>query len=741
MPQNITPPHHIAGFPLEALIDHITIPIAVVNQQGQVILANKTGQARLAQLFFVWEPLPPAQPTLSGPHKAGLLVNSVCPSYVACEQGCLKVTPFHPSPDEETIYGLLEWLPENKNEQRQILQEVSRAVNSSLILEDIFESLGDVLHQHIPYKEASIVILDDSQNGIKILVRLFEDGDLEISRENNTFAGYDPVVEKVLRHPAPMLYARQAFQSSLVFSTDEFSSALITPLINKGVVIGLVAMATEAEAGFQYYQQELLTQVSEQIAVAVENAKFYWQTQAQASREFLINQLTNAIRQSLDIDTILKTAVQELGKVLGVSRCYIEYFPAAETEVSDLPLDLQDKTAVSPIQTYGYRIPGVPEIQPELTPDGSADWPFAYRVFQARKQQDATHVLNPFVLNDYRDCPPNLGDSGFFEANAIQSVAIFPILVKQQLVGTITLQQCDTFRVWLSEDIDLMNAIAEHLGVALNQAQLFEALDAQKRELENALEELQQAQVHLIQSEKMAMLGQFVAGIAHEVNTPLGTMASNNATLRSCVEKLKQQDPPPEEKVMKAMSSLLDLNKLASERIQEIVKNLRNFARLDESEMKVVDVHENLDSTLLLVEHSIPHHIKVVKDYGQDIPQVQCFPGLLNQVFMNLIVNATHAMAEKNKGTITLTTQHLPDTQQLVVTVTDTGKGILTEHRAKIFDPGFTTKGVGVGTGLGLALCFKIVEKHHGKIEMESTVDVGTAFTVTLPVRQTGLAI
>jgi len=295
--------------------------------------------------------------------------------------------------------------------------------------------------------------------------------------------------------------------------------------------------------------------------------------------------------------------------------------------------------------------------------------------------------------------------------------------------------------------------MAEHLGVALHQAQLFLELDQQKRALEQTLEELQQAQLYLVQSEKMAVLGQFVAGIAHEVNTPLGTMVSNNATLKVCFDKLRQlpfsqpegeeNSGPGAEQLFASVESLLSLNKLASTRIQEIVKNLRNFARLDESELKTVDLHEGIDSTILLIQSSIDPKIRIIRNYAPDLPLVQCYPGLLNQVFMNLLVNAAHAIQDmKNQPgwnpVITIETSYTPATEQITIAIRDTGKGISEENRVKVFDPGFTTKGAGVGTGLGLALCYRIVEKHNGRISLESVVNQGTSFYVEIPARSGG---
>ena len=166
-------------------------------------------------------------------------------------------------------------------------------------------------------------------------------------------------------------------------------------------------------------------------------------------------------------------------------------------------------------------------------------------------------------------------------------------------------------------------------------------------------------------------------------------------------------------------------NMLATDRLISIVGSLRNFARMDEPDLKEADIHEGLESTLTIVQHQLKGRIEVVKQYGS-IPPVECQPNRLNQVFMNLLVNAAQAIS----GTITIKTVKKGDAVK--VAISDTGVGIPPENLSRIFDPGFTTKGVGVGTGLGLSICYKIIEEHQGRIEVESS-DKGTTFTITLP--------
>ncbi|MEB3206402.1 MAG: ATP-binding protein [Vampirovibrionales bacterium] len=663
-------------------------------------------------------------------------------------------------------------------EQLRLYQAVSAAVNSSLILEDIFESLGDVLQGFIPYETLIIAILDDSQNGIKLWVAMDQSGQLTMTSDANPFVGNDALMMHVLSTRLPVTlsgFQSSPFRQSLLFEPIQSESSvgqlpaaeagIILPLVNKGIVVGFLALHVNPETPAPHRKrphalkaiERMLIHIADPIAVAVENAKLYWQTQAQASRAFLLNRLTQAIRQSLDIDQMLETAVLELGQVLGVSRCLIQYSDMSEVS----PVPLQSKTLAQEISeassdaggqaplshtppihtlhTFIYQVPGVPAFNPQGTVD---DLQLEQAVFQIRKPTrpspfaDKTPILNPFILNDVQDCPPQLLKEAkpLFERYRIQSMAVFPILIREQLVGTITLHQCNTARPWLSEDIELMDAMCEHLGVALQQAELFAQREEQNHKLEVALEELQHAQMNLIQSEKMSVLGQFVAGIAHEVNTPLGVIAGNNATIMRVLQQVSQNHPDP--KLSRALD-LLELNRQASERIDDTIRSLRNFARLDESERKVVDLHEGIESTLHLLQATLKSNIVVNRSYGDNIPPLPCYPGLLNQVFMNLIMNASHALMDRlaeqqDPPTLTIKTLYSEAEQAWHICFSDNGKGISEQHLKRIFDPGFTTKGVGVGTGMGLALCYRIIEKHGGYITVESRQGVGTTFTIIL---------
>ena len=237
----------------------------------------------------------------------------------------------------------------------------------------------------------------------------------------------------------------------------------------------------------------------------------------------------------------------------------------------------------------------------------------------------------------------------------------------------------------------------------------------------------------------MAALGQLVAGVAHEINTPLGALSSNIDIFARTVDRIgdiladmeTEDTAPQHEKLRRLLESVQQLstvNRTATERINAIVGSLRRFARMDEAELDGVDIHEGIDNTLTLVQHELKHRIQVEKDYGE-VPLITCYPNQLNQVFMNLLVNACHAI--EGKGTIFIKTRM--DGDSVVLEFRDTGIGISEENRQRIFDPGFTTKEFGEGTGLGLSIVSGIVQNHGGQLEVESQEGQGTTFRLILP--------
>ncbi|MEJ2678077.1 MAG: ATP-binding protein [Gemmatimonadota bacterium] len=257
-------------------------------------------------------------------------------------------------------------------------------------------------------------------------------------------------------------------------------------------------------------------------------------------------------------------------------------------------------------------------------------------------------------------------------------------------------------------------------------------------QLEQAYQDLRNAQAELVGSAKMATLGQLVAGIAHEINTPLGALNSNYDVIRRALDRLQEiledevvdaDELADVRRIVRAIDGVENTNDMAVERMVQLVGSLRSFGRPDRAEIDRVDLHEGIESTLQILRHEI-RNIDVHRQYGE-LPPVECYPGQLNQVFMNLLVNAVHAMPDG--GTITVRTRAEDD--HVFVEIEDTGTGIAGANLKRIFEPGFTTKGSRVGMGLGLLIVRQIVDRHGGQIGVESEPGRGTTFTITLPVR------
>nr|MBV6629602.1 hypothetical protein [Oceanococcus sp. HetDA_MAG_MS8] len=274
--------------------------------------------------------------------------------------------------------------------------------------------------------------------------------------------------------------------------------------------------------------------------------------------------------------------------------------------------------------------------------------------------------------------------------------------------------------------------------IALRLQSSMHALDQINSNLEQTVEErtreLKLQQAHLIQSEKMASLGQMVAGVAHEINTPLGYASSNVESVKQSLTRVSAEpnlSDDAQERLEEA-DILLEDSMHGLEQIDELVKSLKNFSRVDRSHTELFDINEGLDTALKICRNTLKDQIEVVRDYAEGLPDILCAPSQLNQVFLNLINNAAQAM--RDGGTLSLSSQR--DQDHLSIVIGDTGCGMDAQTQAHIFEPFFTTKPVGEGTGLGLSIVFRIIEDHGGRITVDSTPGQGTQFQIRLPIRQ-----
>jgi two-component system, NtrC family, sensor kinase len=258
---------------------------------------------------------------------------------------------------------------------------------------------------------------------------------------------------------------------------------------------------------------------------------------------------------------------------------------------------------------------------------------------------------------------------------------------------------------------------------------------AERRQMD---EERSEAVAELVTQARLATLGMLVAGLAHEINTPLGALNSNHDVLKRALNKLQdiladdvvdEHELEEVRRIVRAVDGILKVNDMAVERMTGLVRSLRDFGRIDGADVDYTDLHEGIDSTLVILAHQLGG-IDIVRDYGP-LPRVECQPQQVNQVFMNLLLNAAQAMPDG--GTIHIRTEVAGD--DACIAITDSGRGIAPDHLDRIFEPGFTTGATRVGMGLGLLIARQIVDRHSGRIEVRSEPGVGSVFTVRLPLR------
>lgn len=320
-----------------------------------------------------------------------------------------------------------------------------------------------------------------------------------------------------------------------------------------------------------------------------------------------------------------------------------------------------------------------------------------------------------------------------------------------QLIGAPCLHEEQvTGLICVLSDITDQQMVEEQM-LTLNDS-LEEMVAERTRDLQQANDELKQTQSQMLHHEKMASVGQLAAGVAHEINNPMGFIASNISSFGKYLEKFTKyihlQDQllnehlegeqleqlMVERKKLKIEFLLEDSRDLIDEsldgamRVQEIVRNLKSFSRIDQADEQEADINECVENTIAIAWNELKYKVTLEKDYGE-LPLIPCFPHQLNQVFMNLLVNAAHAIEEK--GVIKIVTKH--DDGKIIIKISDTGCGIAKENLSRIFEPFFTTKEVGKGTGLGMSISYDIIKKHNGDISVESQVGQGTTFTIELP--------
>ena len=311
---------------------------------------------------------------------------------------------------------------------------------------------------------------------------------------------------------------------------------------------------------------------------------------------------------------------------------------------------------------------------------------------------------------------------------------LVPILFGVDLLGVIAVGRKLSGERLATDDRQLLRTLANQSSIAIENAKAFDEIAKLNESLEARVEartrELQDTQTQLMQSEKLKSLGQLVAGVAHELNNPIGFVHANLQLLDDFIDKLvaTQDEGGDATKYRDAITKLLSRSREGTERVIKIVQELRTFARTDQADLQMAQLTDEIDRTLVFMEARFKGHIEVIREY-QPLPEVTCYPGQLNQVFLNLLMNACDVL--EDGGTITIRAEPIKDGVR--IEFEDSGPGIPVDVQRRIFDPFFTTKEVGKGTGLGLSLSHGIIERHGGRIQVVSRLNEGAIFQIELP--------
>jgi light-regulated signal transduction histidine kinase (bacteriophytochrome) len=519
------------------------------------------------------------------------------------------------------------------------------------------------------------------------------------------------------------------------------------------------AMAVTQDCLYQQVQalnQTLEQQVCDRTAeLQISNAELRQSAinlQTLVEQQQTLARIVAKVRQSLDLDEILRATVLEVRSVLNADRAVIFRLYPDSAEGSEVIAEDVLPGVLSIIHTH-------------ITDD-------CVNTKHLAKYQDGTvHAIDNLFTAGLKDCYVEM-----LAALKVKSVLSIPLAIEDdKLWGFLSIHQCTEPRQWQASEIKFAGQIADQLGVAIQHGLLLSQLRQQTQQLTETLDTLKRTQTHLIHSERMSGVGQLVAGVMHEINNPINFIYGNldpikayTQTLLNLLQCYRQEHPQVSSDLQQTIDqadlefiaadlpNLLESLNEGAKRIRDIVVSLRNFSRLDQTGTKLANLHEGIEQTLFILQHRLKssHHetsetgeaientesdIEVICNYG-DLPLIECIPAEINQVFMSIIVNAIDALqnfhpapGDSSAKTLTITTQKL-DANWVQVSIKNSGNHIPDTIKNQLFDPFFTTKPIGKGTGLGLSISYQVIENHQGKLRCVSEINQGAEFIIELPI-------